>query len=152
VTVAPPELLCSECGRLIGTNEDCTACLRFLLERAAQDLDTDGARMVFEEAERWAQRRAHDPPDDLVERVRTTLRLLSDYLSGRYRKPPWATIAGLAAAVLYVVNPMDLITDFLPVVGWVDDASVLALVYAMFAHDLKKYRAWRRESESEELG
>jgi uncharacterized membrane protein YkvA (DUF1232 family) len=28
---------------------------------------------------------------------------------------------------LYIVNPIDVVTDFLPLMGWIDDAALLAL-------------------------
>lgn len=44
-------------------------------------------------------------------------------------------------AVLYVVMPFDLIPDVIPVIGWLDDIGVVALVVAWTASQVRKYAA-----------
>ncbi len=77
----------------------------------------------------------------------TDLRLLfsivQDYISGKYRAVPYWSIAAIVAALLYVLNPMDLIPDFIPGVGYLDDAAVVALCLKMVEQDLHAYRAWK---------
>ncbi len=41
--------------------------------------------------------------------------------------PPFARLAAFMLA-LYLVNPFDLIPDWLPLLGWIDDATLLALM------------------------
>ena len=41
---------------------------------------------------------------------------------------PRAAKVALAAALLYLASPFDLIPDFIPIVGYVDDLLVVALV------------------------
>lgn len=83
--------------------------------------------------------------------------LLKDRATGRYKETPWTVIAALVGALLYVLSPLDLIPDFIPGAGFLDDAGVFAAVLALAGPDLEKYRAWRRtfegtvEAEWEEL-
>ncbi len=58
----------------------------------------------------------------LPEMVRLIARLVADP-----RVPRAAKIA-LAAAAVYLASPIDLIPDFIPVVGWLDDLLVAAIV------------------------
>jgi uncharacterized membrane protein YkvA (DUF1232 family) len=44
------------------------------------------------------------------------------------RRVPWQAKAWIAVAVAWVVSPIDLIPEFLPIVGPLDDAIVAALV------------------------
>jgi uncharacterized membrane protein YkvA (DUF1232 family) len=50
--------------------------------------------------------------------------------------PPWLRLV-LLAALAYVISPIDLAPDFIPVLGWADDIGVIALAIYLF-------RAWRR--------
>lgn len=74
--------------------------------------------------------------------------LIRDYASGRYRQVPWKTIAVVAAALLYVLNPFDLIPDMILLIGLVDDAAVVATALIWVETDLYRYAAWK-EARSE---
>ena len=42
-------------------------------------------------------------------------------------------------AVLYVISPVDLIPDVLPVIGWLDDVGVLGLALAFVTRDMARF-------------
>ena len=69
--------------------------------------------------------------------------LLRDRVAGVYRETPWATIAALTGALIYVLSPIDLILDFIPGIGFLDDAIVIGLAIRLALPDLEKYRAWK---------
>lgn len=73
--------------------------------------------------------------------------LLRDWTAGRYRETPWGVIAALAGALLYVLSPLDVVPDFIPVVGYTDDAAVFAAVLSFARPDLEKYRAWKKSRD-----
>jgi len=50
----------------------------------------------------------------------------------------------LAAALLYLLSPVDLVLDFIPGVGLLDDVVVLALLLQSLAQDLAAFRAWEQ--------
>jgi len=81
------------------------------------------------------------------EELKTLLAMMRDYVTGRYRKVPFRTIAAIAAAILYFASPIDAIPDLIPIVGFIDDASVIALCLRMVHQDLVLYRAWRKSQE-----
>lgn len=72
-------------------------------------------------------RREQDPArlGDLLRLVPDVLRLLRDLAADRTL--PRAVRWRLTALVLYLVSPIDLVPDFVPVVGYADDAVVVAL-------------------------
>lgn len=69
--------------------------------------------------------------------------IIQDYVKGEYRVVPFWSIAAIVAALLYVLSPIDLIPDFIPVIGLVDDALVIAACLAMVEEDLLKYKDWK---------
>jgi len=69
--------------------------------------------------------------------------IIKDYVSGEYREIPWWSIAAIVTALLYVLSPLDLIPDFVPVIGYVDDALVVAVCLAMVETDLHEYKDWK---------
>ena len=69
--------------------------------------------------------------------------LIRDYGSGRYRRIPWWAISSIAFALLYLMNPLDLIPDFIPILGHVDDILVVSVCLSLVDHELKRYRVWK---------
>jgi uncharacterized membrane protein YkvA (DUF1232 family) len=72
-------------------------------------------------------------------------RLLRDWQKGRYNQNPWSSLLWAITAALYFVNPFDLIPDFIPLIGFVDDAAVLGLVLRAIQKDVQKYQAWSEQ-------
>ncbi len=57
---------------------------------------------------------------------------------------PWRTAAGIVFALAYFISSFDLIPDAVPVLGFLDDALVVAEVAVMFSADIKRYEETRR--------
>ncbi|CAN5568245.1 hypothetical protein BH10BAC5_BH10BAC5_13060 [soil metagenome] len=79
----------------------------------------------------------------LFNQIKLTLEMLKDYRAKSYTDLPWKTITLLTVAVLYFLNPFDLIPDVLPVIGYGDDALAFAGVFKAVQSDLKKYCNWK---------
>jgi len=78
--------------------------------------------------------------------IRLMFSLISDYAKGRYREIPWKSIAAIAGALLYVLNPLDLIPDLILGFGLLDDASVLIACLSLVESDLMRYAAWKEQN------
>ena len=77
----------------------------------------------------------------VVEEVKLLWRLLADYARGHYRAP-WRFIAAVGFAFLYLILPIDIIPDFLPGLGYLDDASVFGMVLRASQIEIAAYQAW----------
>jgi len=43
-------------------------------------------------------------------------------------RTPWSARLAIVLALAYVISPIDLVSDFIPVLGWIDDGLVAALL------------------------
>jgi uncharacterized membrane protein YkvA (DUF1232 family) len=71
-------------------------------------------------------------------------RLVKAYATGQYRAIPWKTILIIVAAIIYFLNPLDLLPDLVPVLGFTDDFGVLLWVYNTVSIEIDKFLTWER--------
>lgn len=72
----------------------------------------------------------------------TVGRLAKAYALGEYREIPWKTMLVVLGAIVYFVNPLDLIPDLVPIAGLTDDFAVLVWVYNSLGSEIEKFQAW----------
>jgi len=53
----------------------------------------------------------------------------------------------IAGTLAYVVLPIDVIPDFIPVVGWLDDAFVLGLAMTTLSEEIKNFKKYMAGSD-----
>lgn len=70
------------------------------------------------------------------------LRLARAWATREYRTIPWRALIYVTAALIYFVNPADLLPDVLVGLGFVDDAAVVAAVVRALERELQAFRAW----------
>ena len=67
-------------------------------------------------------------PDQLKDRARVLKRdTLALYLAAGDPRTPWYAKLVAAAVVAYALSPLDLIPDFIPVLGYLDDLIIVPL-------------------------
>jgi uncharacterized membrane protein YkvA (DUF1232 family) len=88
-------------------------------------------------------------------RVRDDLNLLlglcAAWWRGEYRAVGRQALLSVVAALLYFLAPLDMVPDWLPGAGLLDDLAVLAWVMRTWAAELNAYRAWREARPAEQL-
>jgi uncharacterized membrane protein YkvA (DUF1232 family) len=70
------------------------------------------------------------------------IRLLRDYHRAEYRDISESNLHTIIAAILYFVSPFDVIPDWVPVLGHIDDAFVVSLALKSARADLDTFMAW----------
>lgn len=76
------------------------------------------------------------------EQGKIMLSLVRDYWNGSYREVPYWAISAVSLALLYVLNPADVLPDVLLGVGYLDDATVVAFCLKLVQRELERYQEW----------
>jgi uncharacterized membrane protein YkvA (DUF1232 family) len=76
-------------------------------------------------------------------KIKLSFQLLKDYKLKNYREISWRSITVLVAGILYFLSPFDAIPDFLGILGFTDDAVVLAFVFSSIRDELDRYIVWK---------
>jgi uncharacterized membrane protein YkvA (DUF1232 family) len=140
---------CAACGRLLGSNADCVSCRDAAasdLAREAADITPDSVPGHAEAAGRFLEKPpwyARRTPGHFRAKLRLLWMVLRDYANGSYRKVPWKAVAALAAAVVYVLSPLDLVPDLLVPLGFTDDVVAVALTWGLVKRELRAYCEWK---------
>ena len=85
---------------------------------------------------------AKKPSTGVFGYVRGFVRMWRAYGKKKYRVFPWRTVAAFLVSLAYLFDPFDIIPDYLPVIGYIDDAAVFGLLVAAIRRDVGKYLEW----------
>lgn len=113
-------------------------------QKVAQEYinDPDKLKKLLEDSTKKASS-LKGPLDELASMLKVLFSLIRDWINGSYREIPVGSILVIIAAILYFLSPVDLIPDFLPIIGLSDDVIVVALAYKQVKADIEKYKVWK---------
>ncbi len=118
--------------------------LRKSFEEKSEDVREDDVSRAWSKGREKVEALAGKIPEKIKgvwEDIRLMLAMLGDYLTGRYRdQVPFRTIAAVTVALLYFASTLDFIPDFIPLLGFLDDAMVITLAATLIQDDLRAYR------------
>jgi uncharacterized membrane protein YkvA (DUF1232 family) len=97
---------------------------------------------LFQDAAKEAATMPKEPFGETWPYLQAMLRLIRAYSRGQYRDISSDTLVVIVAAIVYVVNPLDVIPDALPALGFLDDATVLALAVRRSRSALDNFMSW----------
>jgi len=83
-------------------------------------------------------------PKLVRDKVMVLGRMVRAYATGEYRGIPWKTFLLIVAAIIYFINPIDLIPDLIPLTGFTDDFGILLWVYSTLGNEVDKFIAWEK--------
>ena len=114
--------------------------------KKAEDLLKDDVRMEsflekIEKKIKWISFLAQE-----FKNIPTMVSMVRSYLRGNYTKIPKRTILAIVSALIYFLSPIDLVPDWIPLLGQLDDAIVIATCWNLVNKDVEDYRQWKKES------
>jgi uncharacterized membrane protein YkvA (DUF1232 family) len=68
--------------------------------------------------------------------------MLVDSFSRKYPLPKKTALV-MTFSLLYLISPIDISPDILPLIGFADDIAVLAFAFSLIKDDLENYSAWK---------
>lgn len=85
---------------------------------------------------------------EMLSEVPALISLVKAYIEKKYTDIPIGSMIAIVGALLYLLSTIDLIPDFIPVLGLADDAAVLALALKLVHDDVVEYKAWRDANQT----
>ena len=107
-------------------------------------LDTDLEYLINEEEKLQEKLKDSSHLERFAKDLMLFMSLIKDYYQGNYRDIPYKTISAGVVGLLYTLNPIDIIPDFIPFIGHIDDALVLTFCLKLVEKDLQKYQTWKK--------
>ena len=80
--------------------------------------------------------------------IQLFLRMIKKSLAGEYSAFSHKTLLSLVFGLLYFVTPMDVVPDFVPLLGFSDDLSILYFIIKNFKSDIEAFKVWELNQES----
>lgn len=113
-------------GKIVGNKESLTR----LMDKAADKIDTGSG--AASGAKRFA------------DKIFTFLRMVKACVTGEYKELPIRSLVLVVAALIYFVMPLDAIPDFIPIVGMLDDVTIILAISRSIADDVRKFEEFER--------
>jgi len=112
------------------------------LERSNVSLErVSDNSVIFPEKVRRTHYRPADPRK-LWDYLELLFSMLADSFNGKYPVPK-KTVFVITFSLLYLISPIDISPDILPLIGFVDDIAVLVFAASLIKDDLEKYYSWK---------
>lgn len=94
---------------------------------------------IYEKMEQSVQKYA-----DIAARINVVIRMLRAWQKGIYTDVNKSVVFISAAILLYMASPLDLIPDFIPVIGGLDDLLLLRYMLKIIDKEIDKFTTWEK--------
>ncbi len=81
--------------------------------------------------------------------IKLFLDLIRDWIRGDYKDISKGSVIMIIISLLYLVNPLDIVPDFIPG-GFIDDLAVIAYVIKKISEELNVYKEWRNSKVNDD--
>ncbi len=111
-------------------------------KEAEEVVNEEKAEQVIDEATEKAEKEKNSL-GKAWHQLQLLISLLKDYFSGAYPYVPKHHIVFMLAGIIYFILPFDFSPDFIPGIGYIDDAFVLSVITRQFISILEEYETWK---------
>lgn len=84
----------------------------------------------------------------IIRDIRLLFLLIGDFVTGRYRNISPLSGVIFFLAIVYLILPFDLVSDFIPGLGQLDDMAFLLACLFFLEKDLYRYQDWKEGGRS----
>lgn len=110
--------------------------------------DPDRVKKIAERA--WDKaKELKGPLSEVWDQLKLMIQMIRAWVSGAYREVPSTSLIAIIAGLIYLLSPIDLIPDVIPVLGYLDDIFVLGVVFTQVARDLRAFEVWQQHQAQE---
>ncbi|WP_291788530.1 YkvA family protein [Cecembia sp.] len=87
---------------------------------------------------------SHNPKvQEALEPIMVFKRMIQAHRKGQF-KVSNKTLGLIVLGLVYFITPLDIIPDFLPIIGFADDLSVLIAIYQSVKHEVDEFKSWEK--------
>lgn len=72
------------------------------------------------------------------------IEMVKDTFAGKYKMNKW-NMSVIVATIIYVISPLDAIPDIVPILGWLDDASIVGYAISKLADEISRYKKFKSQ-------
>lgn len=80
--------------------------------------------------------------ESISSKIMTLGKLLKFYATGEYRSVDLKNVVIIITAFVYFLSPIDLIPDFIPMLGFADDIALVSFVFNSVSEEIEKFETW----------
>jgi uncharacterized membrane protein YkvA (DUF1232 family) len=78
----------------------------------------------------------------ITSKVMVLGKLLKFYATGEYRAIDLKNVVIIITAFVYFLSPLDLVPDFIPMLGFADDIALMTFVFNSVSEEIEKFETW----------
>lgn len=84
-----------------------------------------------------------------IRKIPVIIRMVKSIMSKNGYKPEFKNVILPALVIVYLISPLDIIPDWIPLIGVLDDLALLALAIPMLISEAEKFVAWEESLKSD---
>ena len=115
------------------------------LEAAVANVKPEDEKDLKEKLyEKWKKLPTGPTGIEWLDKFIENIKLMYEMLFDKEFVISWQTKATIIAALAYFISPIDLVPDWIPVGGWLDDAAVVVYALHHISGDVARYAEFKK--------